>query len=285
MGLLADLHQDPLMLPGGVQWSAQTRHWTFSHVGFGITARLWFDTSVPGLPPPGGREVWRFGFVQNVMYERLRLVYDDGAVFDHAWPHATLDALSPAWLPFVEGPDGPRERGPLATVSGAGCEDLYYCPTGLGVELDRRDPYGMVVVPGNSASFSFFRQPSTAVRARRGGALREFRHVRSVRCWLMARPPEGRMTVLLAAEPISLQFWADLAAPNGRKLKPHSWSDAGAACGIVRDLPKRFGPLLHARPLYYTRKGPPPLMNGALAAGRVEQWLRSNDLLPHAAAA
>jgi len=51
-----------------------------------------------------GVEDWKVGIVQNVLFEKLRLEYDDGKVFETEFNDAVLDSRAQLNLPFVYDP-------------------------------------------------------------------------------------------------------------------------------------------------------------------------------------
>jgi hypothetical protein len=279
---------------------------TFDSLWFQPLPRYHYEVTLEFVPqgrmlrPPRRFEIYRIGFVLNVVYESISIEYAGVAPKRHVWRRPILDtAADPPGRPFVHDPvqlvqvipivvEG-QERLVVDRVNVAPGVELFYGPSGFGDLLDPFSPEGYHPRPNQRIHLSYIDQPRIALPQRfEGGRLQRAEQIVVFRFWIVALRGAGvAATDILGHSPeFTLQGWFEPGPSSLRSLEPHPrWIAVGLAGRHVRpfrdqrdvERASRGAESVQPRP---GPGGTPPVLTGTTANERLVQWFRDERLLP-----
>jgi hypothetical protein len=248
------------------------------NINFGVSFSPNPKTGFGGSPI--SNEDWKIGIVQNVLFEKLRLEYDDGTVFETESDEALLDSRAVFNLPYVYDP--PTNPSPAARGRRP-VESIVYTSKGYDYFVDPWDPtkfdnkpdwFDMIDNPILSAKLIL---PS-------GGWIKKVSRINSFQAWLVAQAPTE--TFFLAnVPPFSTVFEYETDPPSFGQIAArlvHSRPDitsykAYAEAGISKTINAKGS----GRSVRVTAHagGRVPKMSGRTANARGNEWLKSKQLI------
>jgi hypothetical protein len=234
---------------------------------------------------PSDSESWRIGIVQNVVYEKVKFKYSDGALFEKEWPDQVLDSSASLNLGFYNDPVtvpacqvDPRMKCSQWLPIFTPVHDIVYGKAGYKELVDSDGGQQTSTVP---TMVDMYDEPAFGARMRREKAVITIaEHILAFQVWLVAQRLK-QLEVLAYIEPFSLVF-ALTAQPRPDALSiqtpPFQYNYYG-----VRDITHSTRVKSSGTPtvrMYPGRSKRTPLLDGQTANERGRTWLRTSGLLP-----
>jgi len=257
-----------------------TSNFVVSPIGFQIRFGLSFDANP--LHGVGGRPTapqdWTVGIVQNVVFEKLRLEYDDGNVFQTEFSGPALDSRARYNLPFVYDPP-PHPASPAANQKGwRPLADIKYSSAGYDYFID---PWAPTKFSNMPAFVEMIDAPLLSAKLILNGAwIKKITRITSFQAWLIAKTPTSTFQ-LAFVPPVSAVCEYETDPPNFGVARMVSsrpsilrWI-AYVEAGISKTVGARSGPSVRVAP----GRGGTPVMLGETAGTRGQNWLATNKLI------
>lgn len=270
--------------------------WVLCQPKFSFRCRVGFERGYGGgAPPPGAPQLWRVGLVQNVLYEWIRLEYDNWEPIEQTWSTPVVDYADREAMPFVTG-----ARSQVLNVVGdegitipvpvrrTGVQLLWYSEGGLlpyTIPIPP-NPYD-TTFPGSNRSYELEYEdaPFTALRARLGrdDVLLFAGHVMAVQFWVMALTPTRERFVLAHSPAFTLMARVNVLRPPpglAAGMPRLDSFEAFSVDGLHRHLiprPRNAGGFI--API----RGPGgrrPVITGVSANARARDWLHQERVAP-----
>jgi hypothetical protein len=239
---------------------------------------------------PAQPESWDIGIVQNVIFERMNFVYDNGTTFTADFPNPVLDSVATLNPPFYDDPvivpacklDPMLPCTKYVSVSEP-VLNVFYTSRGYGELLAPTsvDPTG-VAVTNSPNSVNMLDEPSFGARKmlKNGAWITDAEHIIAFQTWLVAKTP-SKVHLLAYVGPFSLVFWMS-AQPSPDLLSigapPNQFGFYGTD-GIVKKV-NRSSSSSATIAMHSGAGGKGPVLVGPTANERGRNWLRTNNLLP-----
>lgn len=227
---------------------------------------------------PSGVEDWKVGIVQNVLFEKVRLEYDDARVFETEFNDAVLDSRAQFNLPFVyDPPPNPSPAGGWRPVA-----SIVYTSRGYDYFLDPFDPDGPLDNKPNFVDMIDTPSLSPKLIGPGGAWIKKASRITSFQAWLVAKSPT--QTFLLAnVPPISVICEYETDPPTFGPARMVSSLPtilsykAYAEAGISKTITAHgSGKSVRVEGNSGKRR---PVMSGGTAGARGQKWLSDNGLI------
>lgn len=260
---------------------------------------LEFDRRGRLLRPPSRFDAYRIGFVLNVMYESIVIEYAGVAPKRQVWRRAALDtATDAAGRPFVHDPISLVQVIPIIIAGQTRLVQdrvnitpgvrLFYGPAGFGDFLDPWSAEGYSARSNQSIHLSYIDQPRIALPQRFGGGrLERVEQIVVFRFWIVAlRASAGAPEILGHSPEFTLQAWFE-PQPSGLLSiePPPRWLSGGLVGRHTRPFrdQREIDRAQRAQGSVQPHPGPggvAPVLSGTTANERLDEWFRSESLLP-----
>lgn len=251
------------------------------------------DNNIGEWPRPTNSEQWRFGFVQNVLFDACEVDFaDKSAPAKIRWSSPALDSTSKLFAPFY-GPFMPPGMQPAPT------RPMVYGKDGLSeIQINPKklelDAYS-ISKPISKIEFSFNDQPTATIRGRgpTGASVISVKRAIILQWWFIAITPRSTVNVLLSQQPGTFYVEARMQplSPIQEVMTEPEYEAAYLWLPErVTDLARLSRQANSTRPpgnatnrYFLNPKHEHIVMDGMLANQRDVEWFKVSGLAPNAA--